>query len=134
MDFNLLVLTSFEITTTTTMDSQEPACCYNSHFLAWLLNEVGANIQLPYKARFGGVSRENWSYPKVVPRTDFGCQKWSPRTTFGCQKWSHLAKTGPSRTKFGNQNRSGRPSLAAESGPPDQFGLLRVVLLPYSDC
>ena len=33
MDFNLLVLMSFEVTTTTTMDSQEPACCDNSHLL-----------------------------------------------------------------------------------------------------
>ena len=49
---------------------------------------------------------QNESYPKVVPRTDFGCQKWSPRTTFGCKKWSHLTKTGPSRTKFGNQTWS----------------------------
>ena len=64
----------------------------------------------------------NWSYPKVVPRADFGCQKWSPRTTFGCQKWSHLAKTGPSRTKFGNQYRSREPLLAAKSAPLDQFG------------
>ena len=36
------------------------------------------------------------------------------------------AKTGPSRTKFGNQNQSGRPLLAAESSPPDQFRLLRM--------
>ena len=50
MDFNLLVLTSFEVTTTTTMDPQEPACCYNSHLLAWRFNEVGANMQqLSYK-------------------------------------------------------------------------------------
>ena len=36
MDFNLLVLTSFEVTTMTTMDSQEPTCCYNSHLLGFL--------------------------------------------------------------------------------------------------
>ena len=64
---------------------------------------------------------ENWSYPKVVPWTNFGCQKWSPQTTFGCQRWPPLAKTGPSRTKFGNQNRSGGP-------------LLGCYMLPYSDC
>ena len=38
MDYKLLVLMSFEVTTVTSMDSQEPAC--------WLLNEVGANMQL----------------------------------------------------------------------------------------
>ena len=50
MDFNLLVLMSFEVATVTAMDSQEPACCYNSHLLG--LNEVVVNMQLPYKARF----------------------------------------------------------------------------------
>ena len=34
--YNLLVLTSFEVTTVTTMDSEEPACCYNSHLLGVL--------------------------------------------------------------------------------------------------
>ena len=43
LHFNLLVLTSFEVTTVTTIDSQE-----------LLLNKVGANMQLPYKAHFGG--------------------------------------------------------------------------------
>ena len=46
---DLLTLMSFEVTpmtTMTTMDSQEPACCYNSHLLGFL--------QLPYKACFGG--------------------------------------------------------------------------------
>ena len=52
------------------------------------------------------LSRENQSYPKVVPRTDFGRQKWS-----------YLAKTGPSRTKFGKQNWSGGPLLVAKKGP-----------------
>ena len=33
MDFNLLVLASFEVITMTTMDSQEPACCYNATYL-----------------------------------------------------------------------------------------------------
>ena len=45
--FNLLVLTSFEVATVITMDSQEPACCYNSHLLGFLTAS-------PYKARFGG--------------------------------------------------------------------------------
>ena len=36
MDFNLLVLTNFEVTTMTTMESQEPTCCYNSHLLGFL--------------------------------------------------------------------------------------------------
>jgi len=31
MDYNLLMLTSFEVTT---MDSQEPACCDSGHLLA----------------------------------------------------------------------------------------------------
>ena len=31
--FNILMLTSFEVTTVTTVDSQEPTCCYNSHLL-----------------------------------------------------------------------------------------------------
>ena len=39
MDFSLLMLTSFEVT----MNSQE-----------LLLNKAGANMQLPYKAHFGG--------------------------------------------------------------------------------
>ena len=43
LNFNLLVLTSFEVTTVTTIDSQE-----------LILNKVGANMQLPYKAHFGG--------------------------------------------------------------------------------
>ena len=33
-DYNLLMLTSFEVTTVTTMDSQEPACCDDGHLLA----------------------------------------------------------------------------------------------------
>ena len=40
MDFNLLALVSFEFTTVTTMDSQEPACCYNSHLLGFLTKYV----------------------------------------------------------------------------------------------
>ena len=34
MDYKLLVLTSFEVDTATTMDSQEPACCDDGHLLA----------------------------------------------------------------------------------------------------
>ena len=44
MDYKLLVLMSFEVTTVTSMDSQEPACCDMA--TCWLLNEVGANMQL----------------------------------------------------------------------------------------
>ena len=33
-DYNLLVLTSFEVATMTSMDSQEPACCDDGHLLA----------------------------------------------------------------------------------------------------
>ena len=33
-DYKLLVLMSFEVTTVTTMDSQEPACCDDGHLLA----------------------------------------------------------------------------------------------------
>ena len=33
-DYKLLVLTSFEVTSVTTMDSQEPACCDDGHLLA----------------------------------------------------------------------------------------------------
>ena len=78
---------------------------------------------------------ENRSYPKVVPWTDFSCQNWSTWTTFGCQRWSPLAKTCPGRTKFGNQNWSGGPLLAAESGSSDPVWVaIRMVLLPYSDC
>ena len=32
-DYNLLMLMSFEVTTVTSMDSQEPACC-DGHLLA----------------------------------------------------------------------------------------------------
>ena len=31
--YNLLMLTSFEVATVTTMDSQEPACCVDGGFL-----------------------------------------------------------------------------------------------------
>ena len=34
MGYKLLVLMSFEVTTVTSMDSQEPACCDDSHLLA----------------------------------------------------------------------------------------------------
>jgi len=33
-DYKLLVLMSFEVTTATSMDSQEPACCDDGHLLA----------------------------------------------------------------------------------------------------
>ena len=47
MDYKLLVLISFEVTTVTSMDSQEPACCDDGHLATcWLINEVGANMQL----------------------------------------------------------------------------------------
>ena len=35
INFNLIVLTSFEVFIMTTMDSQEPPCCYNSHLLGF---------------------------------------------------------------------------------------------------
>ena len=35
-DYKLLVLMSFEVTTVTSMDSQEPACCDDGHLLATL--------------------------------------------------------------------------------------------------
>ena len=61
MDLNLLV--SFEFTTVTTMDSQESTCCCNGHLLA-----LSANIQLPYKACFGGAKfdRDGANYFMVV--------------------------------------------------------------------
>ena len=34
MDYNLHVLTSFEVATVSTMDSQEPPCCDDDHLLA----------------------------------------------------------------------------------------------------
>ena len=34
MDHKLLVLMSFEVTTVTSMDFQEPACCDDGHLLA----------------------------------------------------------------------------------------------------
>ena len=89
------------------------------------------------------LSRENQSYPKVVPRTDFGRQKWSylaktgpSRTKFGKQNWSGgpllVAKKGPILpklvSKFGKQNWFGGPLLATESSPPNQFGLIQMVL------
>ena len=43
----LLVLISFEVTTVTSVDSQEPTCCDMA--TSWLLNEVGANM-----VHFGG--------------------------------------------------------------------------------
>ena len=51
---------------------------------------------------------------KLVPRTDFGCQKWSPRTTFGCQPiLPKLVLAGP--------------NLATKIGPGDYFWQLKVV-------
>ena len=43
MDYKLPVLMSFEVTTVTSMDSQEPAVMMAT---CWLLKEVGANMQL----------------------------------------------------------------------------------------
>ena len=40
MDFKLLLLTSFEVAATDYYDSQEPACCFNSHLLGFLLKWV----------------------------------------------------------------------------------------------
>ena len=37
IDYKLLVLTSFVVATVTTMDSQESACCDNSHLLGFLM-------------------------------------------------------------------------------------------------
>ena len=34
MDYKLFVLMSFEVTTVTIMDSQEPTCCDDGHLLA----------------------------------------------------------------------------------------------------
>ena len=51
MGFNLLMLMSFEIATVTTMDLKSQSAVR----IAWLLNEVSANMQLPYKAHFGGI-------------------------------------------------------------------------------
>ena len=36
------------------MNFQEPTCYDNSDVLGWLLDKVGADIQLPVKVRFGG--------------------------------------------------------------------------------
>ena len=44
-DYNLLMLTSFEVAAVTTMDSQEPSCC-DGMASCWLLNKVVANMQL----------------------------------------------------------------------------------------
>ena len=34
MNYKVLVLTNFEVTTVTSMDFQEPACCDDGHLLA----------------------------------------------------------------------------------------------------
>ena len=44
MGYKLPVLMSFEVTTVTSMDSQEPPAVMMA--TCWLLNEVGANMQL----------------------------------------------------------------------------------------
>ena len=36
MDYKLLVLMSFEVTTVTSIDSQESACCDDGHLLGFL--------------------------------------------------------------------------------------------------
>ena len=46
MDYKLLVLMSFEVTTVTSMDSQDPAC-------SGFLTKQVQTCSLPYKARFG---------------------------------------------------------------------------------
>ena len=43
-DYKLFVLMSFEVSTVTSIDSQEPACCDDG--TCWLLNEVGVNMLL----------------------------------------------------------------------------------------
>ena len=42
-DYKLLMLTSFEVTTVTSMDPKSPPAVMMATY--WLLNEVGANIQ-----------------------------------------------------------------------------------------
>ena len=44
VDYKLLVLTSFEVVTVTTTDSQQPAPAVMMA-TCWLLNEVGVNVQ-----------------------------------------------------------------------------------------
>ena len=44
-DYKLLVSMSFEVTTVTSMDSQEPTCAVMMA-TCWLLNKVGVNMQL----------------------------------------------------------------------------------------
>ena len=44
MDYKLLMLMTFEVTTVTSIDSQEPAAVMMATL--WLLNEVGTNMQL----------------------------------------------------------------------------------------
>ena len=67
MDYKLLVLMSFEVTTVTSMDSQEPPCCDDA--TRWLLNEVGS---LPYKGRFGSAKfNSGWNYKCMAVRLSF---------------------------------------------------------------
>ena len=50
-DYKLLMLTSFEVITVTSMDSQEPVCCDDGHLLA------------SYKAHFGSAKFDRgWNY------------------------------------------------------------------------
>ena len=61
---------------------------------------------------------QKWSW------TDFCCHNWSPWATL-------VAKNGPFLSKL---VLLGQSPGAGKSGSPDQFGLLQMVLLPYSDC
>ena len=55
---------SFEVTIVTSMDSQEPLVVMMA--TCWLLNEVGANMQLTlYKARFPKFDR-GWDYKCIA--------------------------------------------------------------------
>ena len=61
-------------------------------------------------------------------------QKWSPRPILAAKNGPPgpllVAKNGPFLPKL----VLGGPNLATKIGLGDQFGLLRMVLLPYSDC
>ena len=52
MDYKLLVLMSFEVTTVASMDSQEPPAVMMA--TCWFLNEVDGTCLLPYKVHFEG--------------------------------------------------------------------------------
>ena len=101
-----------------------------SKWMRFICNKYWVWIEIPhpelqkgcgYMCMSGVLSQQNWSHPKVVPRTTFVRQNWSPgpflsvklgpgRTHFVRQKLSYPCKNDPTRTVYqGRRNNPGCP-------------------------